>query len=152
MLSFRMECSRNSSLGTKTLSDYDCIREPVAGKSKCKNQAPTHEKYQKLLNNIMDIKTRCGNLCTNIGVTEHEHQPYSNDQLYNPVFKKLPIVCESLWNTSIYEEASTFKYPIQILPRYIVDYYSYNDIIDVTLHYNSDIDTENHVTNSWCAY
>ena len=91
-----------------------------------------------------------GSLCEDKPVPDLMNDTILHDKGYQPVFEKLPVVCESLWNTSIFEQPSTFQDPLQIVPKYLQDYYSYYGGIKVTPHYYADLDTENHVTNAWC--
>ena len=102
--------------------------------------------------NIMEIKKRCGSICSDTIASKLKFMGALHSNVYDPVFEKIPVVCESLWNTSLFEEPSPFKYPIQILPKYLLDHYSSNGGVRVTPHYYADVDTENHVTNSWGIY
>ena len=119
---------------------------------KCCEKTSKKYRYERVKDNIIEMRNWCGSLCNDISGREFETNIESNNSIYLPIFKKIPITCESLWNTSVFEENNPFEYPIQILPKYLMNYYSYSGEIRVTPHYYADLDTENHASNTWCTY
>ena len=101
--------------------------------------------YKEIKNNILEIKSRCGTLC-NI-----EYDDQFEETLSNKTFKavKKTLDCQNLWASSIFDQPSTMNYPIQKLPTYLIQYFTYNDRVKILYDYRDDTNTENHVTNSW---
>ena len=135
-----------------TLSNNNLAVNEEMDKLEYQDVRSSHKHYQKLKDNIVEMRKRCGSLCEDKRVPDPMNGTILHDKGYHPVFEKLPVVCESLWNTSIFEQPSPFQDPLQIVPKYLQDYYSYHGGIKVTPHYYADLDTENHVTNAWCMY
>lgn len=142
-------CDANSSFSNEKFPNHRCIAEADISTSECSHYTSNKNKYQQLLSNIIEIKKWCGTLCNDISVSNNEVEISSNVSIYLPVFEKVPVVCDSLWNTSVFEKPNPFHDPIQIIPKYLIDYYSHYGRIRVTPHYYAELDTENHVTNSW---
>ena len=133
-----------------TLSNNELAAKEEMDKPEYQHVRSSHKHYQQLKDDIMEMRKRCGSLCEYKRVPDPVNDTISHDKGYHHVFEKLPVVCESLWNTSIFEQPSPFQDPLQIVPKYLQDYYSYYGGIKVTPHYYADLDTENHVTNAWC--
>ena len=92
-------------------------------------------KFQTLAKNIEKIRHECGNFCTAEYSDKIERKPN----------------CKSLWNTSIFDPESNFGFPIQKLPKYLVNYYSYDSHIKILSNYldNTSNEKENHTLNAW---
>ena len=112
--------------------------------SDCKTKQKTTI-YKELKNNIVEIKIRCGSLC-NI-----EYDDQFKESLSNRTFKAVQktVDCYNLWHSSILDKASKTKYPIQKIPSYLVQYFTYNGRVKILYDYRDDTNTENHVTNRW---
>ena len=125
--------SQRNTLDINLNDNSDCMRKKM----------PTI--YKELKNNILEIKNRCGSLC-NI-----EYDDQSKETLSNETFKavKKTVDCHNLWHSSIFDQPSSMKYPIQKLPSYLLQYFASNGRVKIFYDYRDDTNTENHVTNSW---
>ena len=106
-------------------------------------------KYTKMMKNILLIKERCGSLCNENGM----HQNLSIKVFDSATtFQKRPFSCGAIWDNSVFDKSSDLEDPLQILPKYLTDHFSYNGRVKMTSHYYDDRDTENHKSNSWGKY
>ena len=108
-----------------TLSNNKLAAKEKMDKPEYQRDRSSHKHYQKLKDNIVEMRKRCGSLCEDKRVPDPMNDTILHDKGYHPVFDKSPVVCESLWNTSIFEQPSPFQDPVQIVPKYLQDYYSY---------------------------
>ena len=68
---------------------------------------------------------------------------------YVPIEKE--VNCNRLWNTSIFDEKNELKEAIQIIPKYLRDYFSHNNMVDIKLDYYDELKDNiwNETFNKW---
>ena len=130
-----------SLLGTFMTSIICANKNEKSGKTQ-------YNHYRYIEKKIDLIKQQCGSLCE----IHFEHAvPMSDKSLYyyEPIEKD--VNCKTLWNSSIFDESSGFKEPIQKLPTYLQKYFSYNNTVDIKPYYfdQNEIDLRNHTFNTW---
>ena len=118
-----------------TISDVKKEHEAIEFQRHVDREKDAKSKFQTLTKNIEKIRHECGNLCTAEYSDKIERKPN----------------CKSLWNTSIFDPESNFGFPIQKLPKYLVNYYSYDSHIKILSNYldNTSNEKENHTLNAW---
>jgi hypothetical protein len=103
------------------------------------------QKYEELRNIITQIRKKCGNLCG--PDLSYINQDITKEISYRNL-EKIPN-CSAMWNISIFDQASAFKDPIQTIPKYLKNYFSYDGRVKISPHYLNDTFNENHVTHKW---
>ena len=103
------------------------------------------KKYEELRKIITKIKKQCGSLCepdlSYINYDISKEISYKN-------LEKIPN-CNAMWNTSIFDHKSSFKDPIQTIPTYLKNYFSYDGRVKISPHYLNDTFNKNHEINKW---
>ena len=118
-----------------TISDVKKEHEAIEFQRHVDREKDARSKFRALTKDIEQIRHECGNLCSAEYYNENERKPN----------------CKSLFDSSIFDPENNFKFPIQKLPKYLVNYYSYNGHIKVLSNYldNTSNEKENHTLNAW---
>ena len=98
--------------------------------------------YQYLRTKIESIKTICGELCD---TNTSKYKPIRNGDSFHYIPLKKEINCKNIWNDSL-DAVSSFKEPLQKLPKYLTKYFSHNRMVDLTYAY---YDEKNYPTLFW---
>ena len=92
------------------------------------------QNYRKLHDTILQMKKECGDLC------EPDFIDIEKDIPDDKTFKRLKksINCDNLWNDSIFDQSNDFDVPLQILPKYLRNYFTQNGRVKISPHYLVD--------------
>ena len=64
-------------------------------------------------------------------------------------YREVQIKCESLWNTTIFDEPSKFEPALQKLPSYAKDYFSYDNQVPITsFYFDNRVEEEREIDNA----
>ena len=99
---------------------------------------PIGTQYKLLLETVIQIKEACGNLC------DHQFIDIDNDIPNDRTFKRLEKLpqCKKLWSTSIFDQPSNFSFPPRKLPKYLLNYFSRNNLVKILPYYRDDTNVE----------
>ena len=105
-------------------------------------------KYKNLKTKIKLIKDECGDLCD---MSPSKYNSVSKDSKFYYVPIEKEVNCNRLWNTSIFDEKNELKEAIQIIPKYLRDYFSHNNMVDIKLDYYDELKDNiwNETFNKW---
>ena len=108
-------------------------------------------KYENLRRKITLIKKECGDLCD---TSYPRYVPVSEDSKFYYVPIEKQVDCKRLWNNSIFDESSEFDAAIQIIPKYLRDYFSHNEMVDINYDYYDELKENiwNETFNKWGKY
>ena len=123
----------------------------INGNQHPNDTSDTSYKYEKLQRKIMLIKKECGDLCD---TSYPRYVPVSEDSKFYYVPIEKEVGCERLWNNSIFDESSEFDAAIQIIPKYLRDHYSHNEMVDINYDYYDELKENiwNETFNKWGKY
>ena len=120
----------------------------INGNQHPNDTSDTLYKYEKVRRKITLIKKECGVFCD---TSYPRYVPvYEDGKFYHVPIKK-EVDCKRLWNNSIFDESSDFDAAIQIIPKYLRDYFSHNEMVDINYDYYDELKENiwNETFNKW---
>ena len=120
------------------------------------------QQYNTIQKRIEKIKDHCGQLCdieypinlTNVDVKAFQIGYQMQGENFYYSFPKKHVSCYALWNNSIFDESSEFDAAIQIIPKYLREYFSHNEMVDINYDYWDEVKENiwNETFNKWGKY
>ena len=92
--------------------------------------------YIHLRSKIELIKNDCGMLCDTTMIPQNIND-HDGDIIYAPFEKKVD--CMALWNNSEIDRKTEFGEPIQIIPKYLYQYFSHNGMVNIQPYYFDEV-------------
>ena len=92
--------------------------------------------YIHLRSKIELIKNDCGLLCDTKTIQQNIKN-HDGDVIYVPIKKKVD--CMALWNSSEIDRKTEFGEPIQIIPKYLYQYFSHNGMVSIQPYYFDEV-------------
>ena len=92
--------------------------------------------YIHLRSKIELIKNDCGMLCDTRMIPQNIKN-HDGDVIYVPIKKKVD--CMALWNSSEIDRKTEFGEPIQIIPKYLYQYFSHNGMVSIQPYYFDEV-------------
>ena len=92
--------------------------------------------YIHLRSKIELIKNDCGMLCDTKMIRQNIKN-HHGDVIYAPIEKKVD--CMAIWNNSEIDRKTEFGEPIQIIPKYLYQYFSHNGMVNIQPYYFDEV-------------
>ena len=92
--------------------------------------------YIHLRSKIELIKNDCGMLCDTTMIPQNI-KDHDGDIIYAPFEKKVD--CMALWNNSEIDRKTEFGEPIQVIPKYLYQYFSHYGRVNIQPYYFDEV-------------
>ena len=92
--------------------------------------------YIQLRSKIESIKNDCGMLCDTKIKPQNKRNHYGA-VIYAQIEKKVD--CIALWNNSEIDRKTEFGEPIQMIPKYLYQYFSHNGMVNIHPYYFDEV-------------
>ena len=92
--------------------------------------------YIHLRSRIESIKNDCGMLC-DMKIIPQNKRNHDGAVIYAPIEKKVD--CIALWNNSEIDRKTEFGEPIQVIPKYLYQYFSHYGRVNIQPYYFDEV-------------